>query len=72
MFEINDGDILVATDIGPQKKSAMIMDNFYKDPDSVRELCLKSKEVASADNSDLPGPRAVSYTHLTLPTIYTV
>ena len=58
MFEINDGDILVATDIGPQKKSAMIMDNFYKDPDSVRELCLKSKEVASADNSDLPGPRA--------------
>ena len=36
MYEINDGDILVATDIGPQKKSAMIMDNFYKDTDSVR------------------------------------
>ncbi len=58
MFELNAKDIIVASNIGPQKKSAIIIDNFYKDPDSIRELCLNSKESADYDNSDLPGPRS--------------
>ena len=61
MFEINDDNIIVASDIGPQKKSAIIIDNFYKDPHSIRELCLRSKKNSTYDNSDLPGPRSVVY-----------
>ena len=59
MFELNETlDVKVARDIGPQKRSAVIIDNFYKNPDEVRELCLKSDKDSNKNIiSGLPGAR---------------
>jgi len=38
MFEVNEKfDITVVSDIGNEKRCALIIDNFYKDPDSIRD-----------------------------------
>lgn len=62
MFEVNDElDVKIAVDIGPQKKRAVVIDNFYKNPDEVRQLCLDSKKITPEENpeliSSLPGNR---------------
>ena len=42
MFELNpELEIVAITDIGPDKRKAMIIENIYKNPDEVRELCIK-------------------------------
>ena len=41
MFDLSDDlEVKVLKDIGPQKKSVVVIDNFYKDPDSIREMIL--------------------------------
>ena len=54
-------DVKIAVDIGPQKKRAVVVDNFYKNPDEVRQLCLDSKKITPEDDpgmiSSLPGNR---------------
>ena len=62
MYEVNDElDVKIAVDIGPQKKRAVVVDNFYKNPDEVRQLCLDSKKITPEDDpgmiSSLPGNR---------------
>tara|TARA_A100001035_G_scaffold202018_1_gene162275 strand:- start:213 stop:926 length:714 start_codon:yes stop_codon:yes gene_type:complete len=62
MFELSkELDIKVASDIGPNKKNAVVIDNFYANPDEVRNLCLQSKQITSEDNpgliGNLPGNR---------------
>ena len=53
MFELSkELDIKVASDIGPNKKNAVVIDNFYANPDEVRNLCLQSK---SENNPELIG-----------------
>ena len=43
MFELNkEFDITVVSDIGEEKRNALIIDNFYKNPDEVRQYCLDS------------------------------
>ena len=45
MFHLSDDlEIKIQQNIGPQKKSVVVIDNFYKDPDAVRQLCLESKK----------------------------
>ena len=45
MFELNpDLDICVFKGLGPNKISAITIDNFYKDPWEVRRLALSSNE----------------------------
>ena len=42
MFEVNpDLEITAITDIGPEDRSAIVIDNFYANPDEVRNLALK-------------------------------
>ena len=42
MFELSDElEVIAITDIGPEKRNAMLIDNFYKNPDKVRELAFK-------------------------------
>ena len=42
MFELSDSlEVIAITDVGPEKRNAMLIDNFYKNPDEVRELALK-------------------------------
>ena len=39
MFELNDKvDITLVSEIGAENRNALIIDNFYKDPDSVRRI----------------------------------
>jgi len=62
MFEVNDElDLIVLTNIGPEQRSAVVIDNFYKNPDEIRQLCLNSPQVTFQDNpeliSGLPGNR---------------
>tara|TARA_B100001109_G_scaffold64059_1_gene52383 strand:+ start:40 stop:852 length:813 start_codon:yes stop_codon:yes gene_type:complete len=59
MFELNDDlEVKILKDIGPQKKSVVVIDNFYKDPDAVRQLCLDSnKRDDPGLLSYLPGKR---------------
>ena len=59
MFDLSDDlEVKVLKDIGPQKKSVVVIDNFYKDPDSVRQLCLDShKRNDPGLLSYLPGER---------------
>tara|TARA_E500000331_G_scaffold215513_1_gene206648 strand:+ start:2909 stop:3640 length:732 start_codon:yes stop_codon:yes gene_type:complete len=53
MFELNDKlEVKVAKEIGPNKKSVVLIDNFYKDPDSIRELCFNTE---TNDDPDLIG-----------------
>ena len=59
MFDLSDDlEVKVLKDIGPQKKSVVVIDNFYKDPDSIRQLCLDShKRNDPGLLSYLPGER---------------
>ena len=42
MFEINPQcEITAITDIGPEDRSAVVIDNFYQNPEEVRRLALK-------------------------------
>ena len=42
MFELSDSlEVIAITDVGPEKRNCMLIDNFYKDPDEVRKLALK-------------------------------
>ena len=65
MFELSDYlEVKVLKDIGPQKKSVLVIDNFYKDPDSVRQLCLDShKRNDPGLLSYLPGERVYHETN---------
>ena len=37
MFEISDKlEVIAITDVGPDKRNCMLIDNFYKNPDEVR------------------------------------
>jgi len=59
MFELSDElEIKIATNIGPQKRSAVVIDNFYKNPDEIRNLCLESHRSSNKELcSGLPGTR---------------
>lgn len=62
MFEVNDElDLIVLTSIGPEQRSAVVIDNFYKNPDEIRQLCLNSTQVTFQDDpamiGGLPGNR---------------
>ena len=62
MFELNkEIDITVVSNIGDEKRNAIIVDNFYKNPDEVREYALTSPRTSKKDNpelqSGLPGWR---------------
>tara|TARA_B100000029_G_scaffold390641_1_gene387412 strand:- start:37 stop:750 length:714 start_codon:yes stop_codon:yes gene_type:complete len=42
MFELNPQmDITAIVDIGPDNRSAMVIDNFYENPEEIRQLALK-------------------------------
>lgn len=45
MFEINENgiDVVQVTGIGPHGINVMLLDNFYQNPDEVRELALKGR-----------------------------
>ena len=56
MFEINDAaSIRVITEIGPNKVSVIIVDDFYKNPDEIRNLALKTKPITKEENPQLNG-----------------
>ena len=65
MFEINDPEITLVSKIGNENRNALIIDNFYKNPDEVREYALSSKRYSPQDNPDLlaafPGWRVFEY-----------
>ena len=42
MFELSDQlEVIAITDVGPEKRNCMLIDNFYKNPDEVRILAHK-------------------------------
>ena len=42
MFELSETlEVVAITDIGPDNRCAMLIDNFYQNPDEVRDLALK-------------------------------
>ena len=42
MFELSESlEVIAITDVGPEKRNCMLIDNFYKNPDEVRKLALK-------------------------------
>ena len=50
MFELNpELEITAIRDIGPDDRSALVIDNFYENPDEVRDLAIKLPRV-----TDLP------------------
>ena len=62
MFELNkEFDISVASGIGPEQRSVLIIDNFYKNPDEVRQYCIdspkKTRETHSHLIANFPGHR---------------
>ena len=64
MFELNkDPDITLVSDIGPENRNALIIDNFYQNPDEVRQLALDSPKHTYKDNpslvAGLPGTRVL-------------
>ena len=58
MFELSENiDVSIKT-VGPQAKRIVIADNFYKNPDEVRDLALKLDAVRDpALINGLPGSR---------------
>lgn len=61
MFELNkEVDLTVVTDIGPESRSALIIDNFYQDPDSVRDYAIFDVELRNDHDimAGIPGWRA--------------
>jgi hypothetical protein len=63
MFELNDNPDVTIKKVGPQNRTIVIVDNFYKNPDEVRDLALKSerKREQSLING-LPGQRVFQKT----------
>ena len=59
MFELNkEFDITVVSEIGRENRNALILDNFYKDPDEVRQYCIDSPKSSDPDLiAGLPGWR---------------
>tara|TARA_B100001250_G_scaffold253326_1_gene217835 strand:- start:4782 stop:5498 length:717 start_codon:yes stop_codon:yes gene_type:complete len=62
MFELNkEHDITVVTEIGPENRSALIVDNFYQNPEEVRKYAIGSTKHSKASDpqlmSGLPGHR---------------
>lgn len=58
MFELNENVEVSIKTVGPQNKKIIIADNFYKNPNEVRDLALKSKAVKNpALTHNLPGSR---------------
>lgn len=59
MFELNkEFDITVVSDIGEEKRNALIIDGFYKNPDEVRQYCIDSPNRDDPDLiAGLPGWR---------------
>tara|TARA_X000000368_G_scaffold115258_1_gene89871 strand:- start:1645 stop:2394 length:750 start_codon:yes stop_codon:yes gene_type:complete len=62
MFELsNEYDITLVSDIGTEKRNALIIDNFYKNPNEVRNYCIdspkKSKKTDPELIAGLPGWR---------------
>ena len=42
MFELSDKiEVVAITDVGPEKRNCMLIDNFYKNPDEVYNLAHK-------------------------------
>ena len=42
MFELSESlEVIAITDVGPEKRNCMLIDNFYKNPDEVRKLAYK-------------------------------
>ena len=69
MFELNPQcEVTAVIDIGPDNRSAMVIDNFYQNPHAVRELALKLPRTENVNfinhHSGLRAAYAVSYTHL--------
>tara|TARA_B100001996_G_scaffold77388_1_gene57153 strand:+ start:632 stop:1333 length:702 start_codon:yes stop_codon:yes gene_type:complete len=64
MFELNPQmDITAVVDIGPQERSAIVIDNFYENPDEVRNLALKLPRSPNINfTNHPPAPRAVHET----------
>lgn len=61
MFEVNkDANIILITDIGPDKRRAIIVDDFYLNPDEVRDYCLSNELITKDKNSTLLGGLAGS------------
>ena len=61
MFELNPQmDIIAVVDIGPSGRSAMVIDNFYANPNEVRSLALKLPRSENVRFINHPtGPRSV-------------
>tara|TARA_B100000287_G_C20499594_1_gene728538 strand:+ start:240 stop:944 length:705 start_codon:yes stop_codon:yes gene_type:complete len=61
MFELNpELEITAITDIGPENRSAMVIDNFYKNPDEVRQLADKLDRSDTINfTNHWPGKRSV-------------
>ena len=56
MFEVaNEYDVTIVSEIGHQNRCVVIVDNFYKDPDSVRDFCLSSPKYSREDKPWLVG-----------------
>ena len=56
MFEPNDEfELIVLTNIGPEKRSAIVIDNFYKNPDEIRQLSLTHPQLTVKDDPELIG-----------------
>ena len=44
MYEVNpECEITAITDIGPDDRSAVVIDNFYENPEEIRQLAVKQE-----------------------------
>jgi len=63
MFELNDNPDVTIKKVGPQNRTIVIVDNFYKNPDEVRELALRSEKKDDKNLiNGLPGQRVFQKT----------
>jgi len=54
MFDPNDEfELIVLTNIGPEKRSAVVIDNFYKNPDQIRQLALTYPQITREEDPEL-------------------
>ena len=61
MFELGDDiEVTVLLDIGVDRKSAVIIDNLYKDPDEIREFSLSKS--SDGLKGGMPGNRVFEET----------
>lgn len=58
MFELSDNIKITVETVGPQNRTVVIADNFYKNPDEVRGLALSLERKTDQELiGDLPGQR---------------